>query len=519
MPKYIVVLGTIMSGLGKGILTASLSKILRKRGFNVAVMKFDGYLNYDCGTMNPFRHGEVFVLEDGSEVDMDFGTYERFLGINLKGDASLTGGKVFKTIIDKERRGDYLGLDVQFIPHVTDYIKNYIKKYAEKNNADICMVEVGGTVGDIENSYFIEAVRQLSLEEEVLFIQLTYIPEIYKGEQKTKPTQQANRLLRSLGIFPKIIVARAENELTNEAKKKIALYSNIEEKNVFSDPNVGVIYELPLVLENQGIYDVLSSILNIEKREVDWTDWERRINNLKNAKTEKTIGIVGKYVNVKDAYVSIYEALYHSGAELGIKPNIKLIDAESIEKEGVDTLKGLDGIIIPGGFGKRGIEGKIKAIEFARTNKMPLLGLCLGMQLMVVEFARNVLGWKDAHSTEFEKTKHAVIDLLPEQRQIAYKGGTMRLGAYPMHIKKGTKLYEAYKKEVVYERHRHRYEVNPAYVDDLEKAGLVISATYKGIVEAVEYKDSFAIGTQCHPELSSKFEKPNPIFKYFLSSL
>ncbi len=509
--KYIVILGSIMSGLGKGILTASIGKILKERGFNVLPIKFDGYLNYDCGTMNPFRHGEVFVLEDGSEVDMDFGTYERFLNMNLTGKASLTGGKVFKTIIEKERKGEYLGRDVQFIPHVTDFIKTYIQDYGK--GVDFVIIEVGGTVGDIENNYFIEAMRQLSLNNDVMFIQLTYLPQL-RDEQKTKPTQQANKLIMSMGIKPHMIVARTSEKLKKETIDKIALYTNVDVKNVISDPDVNIVYKLPLILEKQHVFDIIADYFNIvAKKKPNFSQWEKKINRWENG-IVKQIGIVGKYV-MKDAYVSIFEALKHGGMDLGIKPNIEIVDAEQL-----NNLDKYDGLIIAGGFGKRGIEGKIKAINYARIHKTPLLGLCLGLQLMIVEYARNVLGWKDANSTEFDpNTTHPVIDLLPEQKRIIEKGATMRLGCYPMDIKTGTLLHSIYEKTRVCERHRHRYEVNPDYVNDLEKAGLVISATYKHVVEAIEYKNGLGIGLQSHPELSSKVEEPSPIFKYFLSKI
>lgn len=517
MPKYISIFGTIMSGLGKGVLTASIGKILQKRGLKVSLLKFDGYLNYDCGTMNPYRHGEVFVLDDGTEVDMDFGTYERFLGKNLTSLSSLTGGKVFKTIIERERKGHYLGEDVQFIPHVTNFIKDYIRQLSKKERADITLIEVGGTVGDIENAYFIEALRQLSLEEEFLAIQLTYVPEL-NGEQKTKPTQHSNRLLRGMGITPKIIVCRSNKPLGKEVKEKISLYTNVPPYAIFSSPDLEDIYSLPLKLEEEGMYEALAKHLNLPKVDADWEDWKKRINI--EYKGSKKVAIVGKYSKLRDAYVSILEALEHASRETRIKVKVEIVDSERVDREGPEFLRGFDGIIIAGGFGSRGIEGKIKAIQFAREKKIPLLGLCLGMQLMVVEWARNVIGWKDANSTEFDKeTKHPVIDILQEQKAISELGGTMRLGGYDMDIIPGTKLYEAYGKERVRERHRHRYEVNPEYVDDLIKSGLVISAFHKNIVEAVEYKDSFGIGTQAHPEFNSKFEKPSPLFIYFLRNL
>ncbi len=516
--KYIVILGSIMSGLGKGILTSSIAKILQLRGIKVLPIKFDGYLNVDCGTMNPFRHGEVFVLADGSEVDMDFGGYERFLGINLDGKSSITGGKIFKAIIEKERKGKFLGQDVQFIPHVTNHIKDYIKNFAEEKDLDVVIIEVGGTVGDIENGYFIEAMRQLSNEEEVLFIQLTYLP-IAAGILKTKPTQHANKLIQSMGIKPEIIVCRSEvQKLSEESKEKIALFCNVKKENIFDDPPLETIYELPLVLEKQNFFESINQYLGLKpKNEADWKDWKHRIKNMKKDERKVKIAIIGKYTKVSDAYVSVEEALKHASSELGIKTEVEMVESSKFEKESIKELKKFDGIIIPGGFGKRGIEGKINVIKYARENEVPLLGLCLGMQLMIVEYARNVAGIKDAHSSEFDKeTKNDVITLLPEQYQISYKGGTMRLGNYPMEIKDGTLLKEIYRKEVIEERHRHRYEVNPKFVQTLKDKGLIISAEYHGIVEAIEYSNKKGIGTQAHPELNSKFEKPAPLFLWLV---
>ncbi len=516
MTKYIVVVGSIMSGLGKGVLAASIAKILQAHGYATFPLKFDGYLNVDCGTMNPFRHGEVFVLEDGGEVDMDFGTYERFLGINLTRSASITGGKLFKRIIEKERKGEYLGKDVQVVPHLTDEIKTMVKDYAKETKADIVVIEVGGTVGDIENNYFIEAMRQLLSEEQGIVVQLTWVPSLAKGEQKTKPTQHANRLIKSMGLNPDIIVAREDEPLSEEAKEKIAMFCDVSKECIFNDPKVEFVYELPIILEQQQFYSKLSSLLSLSiGKKANWDSWKERISRIKNAEKTIVVGIVGKYAAIKDAYASIYEAIFHASSELGVRAEIKLIDAEEIEKKGTGLLKGLDALVVPGGFGTRGVEGKIKAIQYARENKLPFLGLCLGMQMMVVEYARNVLKWKRANSTELDpSTPYPVIDILPEQKRIVEKGGTMRLGGYEMILKKNTKIWQAYQKERVVERHRHRYEVNPEFVPCLEEKGLVVSAVSpnKGIVEAVEWKDGFGIGTQAHPELSSKFEHPSPLF-------
>ena len=510
MTKYVVVLGSIMSGLGKGILTSSLLKILSNRGLKTLPLKFDGYLNVDCGTMNPYRHGEVFVLKDGTEVDMDFGNYERFLGKDLTGESSLTGGKIFKTIIEKERRGDFLGEDVQFIPHVTDLIKEHVKKYGK--GLDVLLIEVGGTVGDIENSYFIEAMRQLSLEEDVLFLQLSYLPEV-NGELKTKPTQHSNKLIQSYGIKPSIIVLRASKPPSKSQIEKISLYTNVKPSDIFYDPKVKSIYELPLVLEKQGIFKAIAQKLGLkERKKPNWERWKKLLKNLESPKYKTNIAIIGKYVENPDAYASVKEALVHAGAWLSTEVNIEFVDSESY-----GALDKYDGIIIAGGFGKRGIEGKIKAIKEAREKGKPLLGICLGMQLMVVEWARNVLKWRGAHSTEFNpKTKYPVVDILPEQKSIVKKGATMRLGEYVMEIKKGTLLYNIYKKDRVGERHRHRYEINPKYIKELEKSGLRFSAFYKDIPEAVEYPSGKGIGLQAHPELTSKFEKPSKVFLWLV---
>lgn len=521
--KYIVVLGSIMSGLGKGILSSSIGKLLQSMGYKVTPIKFDGYLNVDCGTMNPFRHGEVFVLDDGTEVDMDFGTYERFYNISLSGQNSITGGKLFKKIIEKERRGDYLGRDVQFVPHLTDEIKEWVRSVGEKEDADIVLIEVGGTVGDLENGYFIEAMRQLYHEERgnVIFIQLTYVPSLSPGELKTKPTQHATRLLQSMGVQPHIIVAREQEKIDEESKKKISMYCNVPEDAVFDDPLVRTVYELPIVLNKQGITEIISRELGIEKRECDLKQWERTVNRIISpAKPPLIIGVVGKYTAVKDAYASVKEALIHAGAANNVGVEICWVESTELEKNGIGVLKSFDGIIVPGGYGSRGVEGKISAIKFARENKVPYLGLCLGMQLMVVEYARNVCKLKNANSTEFDKkTPYPVIDILPEQKQISIMGGTNRLGSYECRLKKGTIAYEAYKKETIYERHRHRYEVNPDFVRQLEENGLVISGTHpSGIVEIVEWKESFGVGTQPHIELKSRLEAPAPLFVAFVKA-
>ncbi|MEW5996391.1 MAG: glutamine hydrolyzing CTP synthase [Candidatus Micrarchaeota archaeon] len=515
--KYIVVLGSIMSGLGKGILSSSIARLLKKRGYKVLPIKFDGYLNVDCGTMNPFRHGEVFVLDDGSEVDMDFGTYERFLNQSLTGRSSITGGKLFKRIIEKERRGDYLGRDVQFVPHLTDEIKGWVKGIGEEEKADIVLIEVGGTVGDLENGYFIEAMRQLAYEvgRDLLFMQLTFVPTLGRGELKTKPTQHANRLIQSMGVRPEIVICRGDEPLSKDAKEKISLYCNVPMENVLDDPFVQTVYQLPEMLEKQNLYEVLADRLELRKEALEESDWDRLVGRILKPTVELRVGVVGKYTSVSDAYVSIREALVHSGAVVNAHVRMDFVESTDIEEKGTKELEKHDAIIVPGGFGKRGTEGKIRAIQYCRENGVPYLGLCLGMQLMVVEYARNVCGLKGANSTEIEKeTPHPVIDILPEQVSIIEKGATMRLGAYPCILKEGTKAFELYGKKEISERHRHRYEVNPNYAGKLEEGGLMISGVSprNNIVEMCEWKDGFGMGTQAHPELKSRLEAPAPLF-------
>jgi CTP synthase len=524
--RFIVITGSIMSGLGKGIVTSAIAKLLQSRGYKVVPIKFDGYLNVDCGTMNPFRHGEVFVLDDGREVDMDFGTYERFLNQSMTGLSSITGGSLFQRIIEKERKGEYLGRDVQFVPHLTDEIKRRFREVAETNKADVVLIEIGGTVGDLENGYVLEAVRQLSIEEEaVAFVQLTYVPSLSPGEQKTKPTQHATRLLQSLGIQPHMIIARGQERLSSEAKKKISLYCNVPEEAVIDDPMLQTVYELPLVLDKQDVYQQLAKKLKLKAdADADLKEWRSKVGRIIRPKEPLiSVAIVGKYTAVKDAYVSVKEALVHGAAENNCGLEIEWIEGGDLEKlkNPADVLSEFDGIVVPGGFGGRGIEGKILAIKHAREKRVPFVGLCLGVQLMVVEYARNVCGMEGANSTEFDKkTPHPVIDLLPEQQQISKMGGTMRLGAYECRLKKGTLAHKAYKQDVVFERHRHRYEVNPEYVQRLEDKGLVISGVHPkhNIVEIAEWKEGFGVATQPHIELKSRLEAPAPIFVEFIKA-
>ncbi|MGC8687332.1 MAG: CTP synthase [Candidatus Micrarchaeia archaeon] len=524
--KYIVVLGSLLSGLGKGILTSSIGKVLSFYNYTALPVKFDGYLNYDCGTMNPFRHGEVFVLDDKSEVDMDFGNYERFLNIDMDGRSSMTGGKLFGEIIAKERKGDYLGNDVMMVPHLTGHILEKLKKLAEDRKPDVMIIEVGGTVGDIENSYFIEAMRQLAQTEDVTFVTITYVPELHSvGEQKTKPTQIALRMLMQAGIRPDFLVTRSEKPLVDSVKEKLAMFANLKKDYVIDDHDAENIYALPKALIDQGFDRLLMEKLHFDNKldEAKLNEWLNTVMYKSDRKV--LVYIVGKYVALKDSYASLKEAFSHAGMANKASVEIKWIESELLEgksNEEIDTiLKGADGILVPGGFGKRGIEGMINAIEYARTHKVPYLGICLGMQLMTIEYARNVCGLKGANSTEFdEKTPYKVVDIMEDQKHIEYKGGTMRLGSWPLKIAKGTLTYEAYKSELVYERHRHRYEFNNDYRKVLSENGLIISGTTPDdmLVENIEWKDSFGIGTQAHPELKSRPQKPAPLFVSFVKS-
>lgn len=527
--RYVVVLGSLLSGIGKGIVTSSIAKLLSFYGYNAMPMKFDGYLNYDCGTMNPLRHGEVFVLDDKSEVDMDFGNYERFLNKDLNGSFSLTGGKVFSAIITKERRGDFLGEDVQIVPHLTNMITDKIRGIAEKEKLDVLVIEVGGTVGDIENSYFIESMRQLALNNKTVFVDVTYIPELnVVGEQKTKPTQIALRSLMLLGIQPDFIVARSEHELGAKARRKIALFSNLPESRIIDDHDVDNIYSTPKRLMSQKFDAQLLDALGLNGHKIDpnavsrWNDYVTSITD-QNAK-QVNVSVVGKYVNLKDSYASVKEAIVHAAAANGVRANIDWIESEELESDNADITRRLadsDGILVPGGFGDRGIEGMVNAIKYARENRVPYLGLCLGMQLMAVEFARDKCGIKDATSSEFDpKAEHRIIHIMEAQKDVSQKGGTMRLGSWEARIKEGTRAYDAYGSNAAHERHRHRYEFNNDYRETVEKEGMTISATTTDgkLVEMIEWKDSFGIGTQAHPELKSRPERPAPLFVAFMKN-
>lgn len=520
--KFIVIVGSLMSGLGKGVATSSMLKILDFYDYTAYPIKFDGYLNYDCGTMNPYRHGEVFVLDDKSEVDMDFGIYERFLNKNLTGDLSITGGKLFGSVISKERKGFFLGEDVQIIPHLTNEAIGMIEKVAKTKKPDVVVIEVGGTVGDIENSYFIEAVRQLALKHETVFINLTYTPKMdVVGEQKTKPAQVGFRMLLQAGIRPSFVMCRSSEPLLEKTKEKLALFANIKADRVIDDSDLASVYQLPLHFMSQGLDKKLIKELGLRKSRLNRAKldfWKGRVERIIHPKRKAEIAIVGKYTGLRDSYASVKEALTHAGAQQDLGVNIKWVESDILEGgEGrMKALEGVDGIIVPGGFGKRGIEGMINAIRYARENGIPYLGLCLGMQLMVVEYARNVCNMKNANSTEFNSdAEYKVIDLMMQQRGIKDKGGTMRLGVWKCLLEnKNTVAYRAYQNRIIGERHRHRYEFNNKYRNTLQKCGLVVSGTTTDnkLVEFVEWGAAFGIGTQSHPELRSRLEVPAPLF-------
>lgn len=528
--KYIVVTGSVMSGVGKGTFNSALANLLMFYGLKVSIIKFDGYLNVDAGTLNPYRHGEVFVLEDGTETDLDLGTYERALHRNLSKDNYLTSGKIFKSIIEKERKGDYLGRDVQFIPHVTGEIKSFIRNLAIKDTPDIVIVEVGGTVGDLENSYFIEAMRELKYEEgrqNVIFVNVTYIIQNSEGEQKSKAAQLGVSKLMSLGILPDIIACRSKSEVHESIKEKISLVSNIEPKNVISFHDLESIYYLSLYLKKQNLHESIFKIFDINpKLQSDfYKKWIKFTSNLRNPKKEIEIAVTGKYTNVKDSYISILKALEHCSALLNTKIKIRWLETTEIKNlnDAEKALSGISGVIVPGGFGERGVEGKILCIEYARKNNIPFLGLCYGLQLAVIEFSRNICNLKDANTTEICKTNNPVIDFLPGQENLQ-KGGTMRLGKHETLIKNNTLAFKIYKKLIIGERFRHRYEVNPSYIEFLTKNGLIfsgISRDNKNIMQILELPKSqhkFFFATQFHPELTSKPLKPNPIFIEFVKS-
>jgi len=528
MAKYIFVTGGVISSLGKGITSASIGKILESRGLKVTLMKFDPYINVDPGTMNPYQHGEVYVTDDGAETDLDLGHYERFTNAKLTKFNNVTTGLVYNAVITRERRGDYLGKTIQVIPHITNEIKDRIKKVSEVSGADIVIIEIGGTVGDIESLPFLEAARQFGFDagrDNVLYVHVTLVPYIKSAEEiKTKPTQHSVGTLREIGIQPDILVCRTEKPLSGDLKEKISLFCNVQKEAVIEARDVPSIYQIPLVFKEQILDEIILSHFKLISKSSDLKEWEKKVvEKVINPREKVTIAFVGKYITLQDAYKSVYESLTHAGIANDARVEIKKIDSEDIQKFGPEKLlKDVSGILVPGGFGYRGIEGKIKAIKFARENKIPFLGLCLGMQCAVIEFARNASGLKDANSTEFKpKAKNPVISLLEEQRKIKYLGGTMRLGAYPCKLKKNSLAYRSYGKTLVSERHRHRYEFNNRYKKLLEKNGMVFSGifTKKDLVEIVELKNHpFFLAVQFHPEFKSKPDKAHPLFREFIKA-
>ena len=519
--KYIFVTGGVVSGLGKGITAASLGRLLKARGLKVAAQKLDPYINVDPGTMSPYQHGEVYVTEDGAETDLDLGHYERFIDEDLNKYSNLTTGRVYWNVLNKERRGEYLGSTVQVIPHVTNEIKEFVYSVGKKTDADVVITEIGGTIGDIESQPFLEAVRQVSLEvgkENSLFIHVTLVPFLRgSDEHKSKPTQHSVKELQGMGVNPDIIILRCDEPLEESIFKKIAMFCNVKPDCVIENITLPVLYEAPIMLEKSNFSQIVCRELGIDAPRIDLREWNEMLDRIKNRTRSVTIGLVGKYVQLHDAYLSVAEALRHAGYALGANVNIKWIDSETITEENVgQTLSDCAGIIVPGGFGNRGIEGKIITANYCREHDLPYLGICLGMQVAVIAFARFVAGLPDANSGEFDpESKHKVIDFLPDQNEHVAKGGTLRLGAYPCHVRPGTQMFRAYGKEHISERHRHRYEFNNDFRDRLKEKGLVISGTSPDdyIVETVEIPDTrFYIGVQYHPEFKSRPNKPHPLF-------
>ncbi len=527
MTKYIFVTGGVVSSIGKGIVAASLGRLLKNRGLKVAIQKFDPYINVDPGTMSPYQHGEVFVTDDGTETDLDLGHYERFIDINLNQYSNVTTGKVYSEVLKKERRGDYLGATVQVIPHITNEIKDKIRRAGELTDADIVITEVGGTVGDIESLPFLEALRQMKADmgaNNVLYIHTTLIPYLKAaGELKTKPTQHSVKELRSLGIQPNILVVRTEEELPSGIKDKLALFCDVKPNAVIESRDVETLYTIPLNLQAQGMDDLVLDHFGIQRPEADLTDWRALENKVLNLKGKVTVGLVGKYVSLPDAYLSIVEALKHAGYAHDTEIDIRWIDAEEVDDQNVaDYLADVDGVLVPGGFGSRGLIGKIAAIRYAREHKLPFFGICLGMQLACIEFARNVVGIHDADTGEENPAcPHKIIDLLPDQEAEGDLGGTLRLGLYPCRLVEGTLAHQLYGQEVVQERHRHRYEFNNAYRERLAAAGLTFSGLSPDgrLVEIVEIKDHpFFIAAQFHPEFISRPNRPQAIFDGFVAA-
>ena len=525
--KYIFITGGVVSGLGKGITAASLGRLLKSRGLKVTAQKLDPYLNVDPGTMNPVQHGEVFVTDDGAETDLDLGHYERFIDESLSQNSNLTSGRVYWKVISDERKGVYGGQTIQIIPHVTNEIKRYINRNAD-TGADVCLVEIGGTVGDIESQPFLEAIRQFAVEvgrENCLFIHVTLVPYLAASDElKSKPTQHSVKEMLSIGISPDIIVCRTEHPLTDDIKNKIALFCNVDKECVIENNNCDILYAVPMMLKEQRMDDVVIKKLGIECGERDLSDWEHMLDALRNPKQTVKIAMVGKYVELHDSYISVNEALKHGGIETRSAVDIDWIDSETLEGDvDLDEILGdVDGILVPGGFGSRGIEGKINACQYARTHGIPYLGICLGMQIAIIEFARHVLGMNDANSAEINpETPYPVIDILPEQKEVTDMGGTMRLGQYPCTLNPESKSYGLYESSMIYERHRHRYEVNNDYRNDLLSGGMIFAGTSPDnhIVEMVEIPEHpWFVACQFHPEFKSRPNKPHPLFRGFVTA-
>jgi CTP synthase len=529
MTKYIFVTGGVVSSLGKGISASSIGRILKSRGLNISIQKIDPYINVDAGTMNPYQHGEVFVTEDGAETDLDLGHYERFIDTNLSSYNNMTTGKIYSSVISKERRGDFLGATVQVIPHITDEIKSTIKNISQNKNeeVDVVIVEIGGTVGDIESLPFLEAIRQFRNDigkENVLYVHVTFVPYLKAAKElKSKPTQHSVKELREIGIQPDIVICRCQSKLSQEIKNKISLFCDIRDEAIVEAINVKSIYEVPIVFEKQKLGDLIVKLLNLKCQSSDLQNWRNMVDKIYHPKREVNIGMVGKYISLKDAYISITEALLHGGIDNDCKVKIKRIDSDNVINNSLkDLFKDINGILIPGGFGKRGIEGKIETVKYARDNKIPFLGICLGMDCAVIELARNVIKLEGANSSEFNtQTPFPVLDLLPEQKKIKIKGGTMRLGKYSCKLEKNSLAFKIYKQEIIYERHRHRYEFNNLFRDDFSKHGIRFSGINHdlNLVEIVELPNHpWFIGVQFHPEFKSRPNRAHPLFREFIKA-
>lgn len=524
MSKFIFVTGGVVSGLGKGITAASLGRLLKSRGFKVAAQKLDPYINIDPGTMNPCQHGEVFVTEDGAETDLDLGHYERFIDEDLNKFSNLTTGKVYWNVLNRERRGDYLGETIQVIPHITNEIKEFI--YNASNKSEILITEIGGTIGDIESQPFLEAIRQIALEvgkQNCLFIHVTLVPYLKaSNEHKSKPTQHSVKEMRALGLNPDIIVMRSDEPIEPSIRQKISLFCNVKSDCVIENQTISNLYEAPIMLEDQNFSEIVCRELALPLNEINIKEWEDMCMRAKQPSKKVKIGLVGKYIKLQDSYISVVESLKHAGVYNDAEVEIDWIEAEDITEDNMKILEGVDGILVPGGFGDRGIEGKILACKYARENNIPYFGICLGMQIAAIEYARNVLGYSDANSTEFDSnTKHAIIDFMPDQNDVLEKGGTMRLGSYPCSIKQGTIMEKAYGSLNITERHRHRYEFNNIFRNEFEEKGIVFAGTSpdQRLVEAIEIPaNKFFIGVQYHPEFKSRPNKAHPIFREFIKA-